>query len=149
MYVVLRGKDLAAVTEALKTVSGANSALFDYARREAWRRGATRLTILADPYAAPFYARNGARRIACPGFRLCQRDLQWPVEKQNVLFAQLLDAEAACKLAVFLHGMAGDLADAHAGGISLIASDLVSHIGTAVQELTASRRPAANQNSGT
>ena len=63
--------------------------------------------------------------------------------------AQLLDAEAACKLAVFLHGMAGDLADAHAGGISLIASDLVSHIGTAVQELTASRRPAANQNSGT
>ena len=58
--------------------------------------------------------------------------------------AQLLDAEAACKLAVYLHGMAGDLADAHAGGMSLIASDLVSHIGTAVHELTASRS-AANQ----
>ena len=26
--------------------------------------------------------------------------------------AQLLDAEAACKLAVYLHGMAGDLAEA-------------------------------------
>src|SRR5262252_1385976 len=58
--------------------------------------------------------------------------------------AQLLDSEAACKLAVYLHGMAGDLADAHAGDLSLIASDLVSHIGTAVHELTASRS-AANQ----
>jgi NAD(P)H-hydrate epimerase len=60
--------------------------------------------------------------------------------------AQLLDAEAACKLAVYLHGMAGDLADAHAGDLSLIASDLVGHIGTAVQELTASRRAASQGN---
>ena len=29
--------------------------------------------------------------------------------------AQLLDAEAACKLAVYLHGMAGDLAEATEG----------------------------------
>jgi NAD(P)H-hydrate epimerase len=62
--------------------------------------------------------------------------------------AQLLDAEAACKLAVYLHGMAGDLADAHAGDLSMIASDLVEHIGAAVQELTASRR-ASNQGTGT
>jgi len=32
MYVVLRGKDLAAVAEALKTVGGANNALFEYAK---------------------------------------------------------------------------------------------------------------------
>jgi NAD(P)H-hydrate epimerase len=30
-------------------------------------------------------------------------------------FAQLLDAEAACKLAVYLHGSAGDLAEADEG----------------------------------
>ena len=29
--------------------------------------------------------------------------------------AQLLDAEAACKLAVYLHGLAGDLAEAEKG----------------------------------
>jgi len=62
--------------------------------------------------------------------------------------AQLLDAEAACKLAVYLHGMAGDLADAHAGDMSLVASDLVAHIGPAVQELTASRR-VTNQGTNT
>ena len=58
--------------------------------------------------------------------------------------AQLLDAEAACKLAVYLHGMAGDLADGENGDVSLIASDLVSHIGEAIQELTGRRR-IANQ----
>ena len=31
--------------------------------------------------------------------------------------AQLLDAEAACKLAVYLHGMAGDLAEADEGEV--------------------------------
>jgi GNAT superfamily N-acetyltransferase len=43
--------------------AGFGRALLDHATREAKRRGATRLTILADPYAAPFYERNGARRI--------------------------------------------------------------------------------------
>jgi hypothetical protein len=32
MYVVLRGKDLASVAEALQVISGANVALRDYAR---------------------------------------------------------------------------------------------------------------------
>jgi hypothetical protein len=32
MYVVLRGKDLASIAEALHLISGANSALRDYAR---------------------------------------------------------------------------------------------------------------------
>jgi NAD(P)H-hydrate epimerase len=51
--------------------------------------------------------------------------------------AQLLDAEAACKLAVYLHGRAGDLAEREEGEISLTAGDLAGHIGSAVFELTA------------
>jgi GNAT superfamily N-acetyltransferase len=43
--------------------AGFGRALLDHATQEARRRGATRLTILADPCAAPFYERNGARRI--------------------------------------------------------------------------------------
>ncbi|HEX7140072.1 MAG TPA: NAD(P)H-hydrate dehydratase [Vicinamibacterales bacterium] len=54
--------------------------------------------------------------------------------------AQLLDAEAACKLAVYLHGMAGDLADADEGEVSMTAADLAGHIGDAVLELTARRK---------
>ena len=54
--------------------------------------------------------------------------------------AQLLDAEAACKLAVYLHGMAGDLAEADEGEVSMIAGDLAAHIGDAVMELTARRK---------
>jgi ADP-dependent NAD(P)H-hydrate dehydratase / NAD(P)H-hydrate epimerase len=61
---------------------------------------------------------------------------------------QLLDAEAACKVAVYLHGMAGDLADADEGDVGLIASDVVSHLGDALQELMARRR-VVNQGSGT
>ena len=38
--------------------------------------------------------------------------------------AQLLDAEAACKLAVYLHGMAGDLAEADEGEVAMTAGDL-------------------------
>jgi len=56
-------------------------------------------------------------------------------------FAQLLDAEAACKLAVYLHGTAGDLAEADEGDVALIAGDVASRLGDAVMELTARRRP--------
>ena len=55
-------------------------------------------------------------------------------------FAQLLDAEAACKLAVYLHGSAGDLAEADEGEVALIAADVAAHLGDAVLELTARRR---------
>ncbi|HEX4932383.1 MAG TPA: NAD(P)H-hydrate dehydratase [Gemmatimonadaceae bacterium] len=55
-------------------------------------------------------------------------------------FAQLLDAEAACKLAVYLHGLAGDLAEADEGEISLTAGDLLLRISDAVAELTARKR---------
>ena len=54
--------------------------------------------------------------------------------------AQLLDAEAACQLAVYLHGMAGDLAEADEGEVSMTAGDLAAHIGDAVMELTARRK---------
>ena len=55
-------------------------------------------------------------------------------------FAQLLDAEAACKLAVYLHGTAGDLAEADEGEVALVAGDLAARLGDAVMELTARRR---------
>jgi ADP-dependent NAD(P)H-hydrate dehydratase / NAD(P)H-hydrate epimerase len=54
-------------------------------------------------------------------------------------FAQLLDAEAACKLAVHLHGTAGDLAEADEGDVALIAGDVASRLGDAIMELTARR----------
>jgi NAD(P)H-hydrate epimerase len=53
---------------------------------------------------------------------------------------QLLDAEAACKLGVFLHGSAGDLAEAAEGEVALTASDLLDHLGDAVLELSARKR---------
>lgn len=54
--------------------------------------------------------------------------------------AQLLDAEAACMLATYVHGAAGELADADSGEVSMIASDVVEHISDAILELTARRR---------
>ncbi len=57
--------------------------------------------------------------------------------------AQLHDAARACCLAVYLHGAAGDLAEADEGEIAMTAGDILSHLGDAVQELTARQRPAA------
>ena len=54
--------------------------------------------------------------------------------------AQLLDAEAACKLGVYLHALAGDLAEADEGEVAMTAGDLASHLGDAVLELTATRK---------
>lgn len=55
-------------------------------------------------------------------------------------FAQLLDPEAAGKIAVYLHGTAGDLAGGDEGEVSLIATDLVAHIGEAIIQLTTRRK---------
>jgi ADP-dependent NAD(P)H-hydrate dehydratase / NAD(P)H-hydrate epimerase len=55
-------------------------------------------------------------------------------------FAQILDAEGACKLAVYLHGLAGDLAEADEGENALIATDIAARLGDALLELTARRR---------
>jgi hydroxyethylthiazole kinase-like uncharacterized protein yjeF len=54
--------------------------------------------------------------------------------------SQLLDAEAACKLAVYLHGLAGDLAEADEGEVSMTAGDVAGHLGDAMLELTARRK---------
>jgi NAD(P)H-hydrate epimerase len=56
-------------------------------------------------------------------------------------FGQLLDAEAAAKLAVYLHGLAGDLAEADEGEVALVAGDVVARLGDAVLELTGERVP--------
>ena len=50
--------------------------------------------------------------------------------------AQLLDAEAACRLAVFLHGAAGDLAEAREGQVAMTATDVLLHLGEALNQLT-------------
>jgi NAD(P)H-hydrate epimerase len=54
--------------------------------------------------------------------------------------AQLLDAEAACKLAVYLHGIAGDLAEADEGEVAMTSTDVAQHLGDAIMELTARRK---------
>jgi ADP-dependent NAD(P)H-hydrate dehydratase / NAD(P)H-hydrate epimerase len=54
--------------------------------------------------------------------------------------AHLLDAEAACKIAVYLHALAGDLTEADEGEVAMTAGDLAAHLGDAVLELTARRR---------
>ena len=63
-------------------------------------------------------------------------------------FAQLLDAEAACKLAVYLHGTAGDLAEADEGELALLPTDIAGHLGDAVLELTARRRVKRSHDNG-
>jgi NAD(P)H-hydrate epimerase len=55
-------------------------------------------------------------------------------------FGQLLDAESAARLGVYLHGAAGDLSEADEGEHALIAGDLIAHLGDALLELTARRR---------
>lgn len=54
--------------------------------------------------------------------------------------AQLLDAEAACRLAVFLHGVAGDLSEASEGELAMTATDLLAHIGDAICEITTTKK---------
>jgi NAD(P)H-hydrate epimerase len=56
--------------------------------------------------------------------------------------AQLLDAEAACRLAVFLHGMAGDIAESSEGQVSMTATDILAVIGDAMHRLTGKAQPA-------
>jgi NAD(P)H-hydrate epimerase len=63
--------------------------------------------------------------------------------------AQLLDAEAACRLAVFLHGAAGDMAEADEGQVAMIASDLIAHLGDALTRLTNPEKDSSSSASGT
>ena len=59
--------------------------------------------------------------------------------------AQLLDAEAACKLAVYLHGSAGDLAETDEGQIALMATDVAARLGDAAQHLNGKRVTASSE----
>jgi ADP-dependent NAD(P)H-hydrate dehydratase / NAD(P)H-hydrate epimerase len=61
--------------------------------------------------------------------------------------AQLLDAEAACRLAVYLHGLAGDLAEADEGEVSMTAADVAGHLGDAMLEITARRKVVSKDGS--
>ncbi|MBI3048323.1 MAG: NAD(P)H-hydrate dehydratase [Acidobacteria bacterium] len=56
--------------------------------------------------------------------------------------AQLLDAEGACRLAVFLHGAAGDLAEAAEGQVSMTATDVLARLGEALNRLTGAEKDA-------
>ena len=58
--------------------------------------------------------------------------------------AQLLDAEAACRLGVFLHGTAGDMAEARDGQVAMTATDVLDLIGGALRYVTTGERPAAS-----
>ena len=49
-------------------------------------------------------------------------------------------SEAACKIAVYLHGLSGDLAEADEGEVAMTAGDVVRHLSDAVLELTARRK---------
>lgn len=62
-------------------------------------------------------------------------------------FAQLLDAEAACTLAVYVHGAAGDLAESDEGQIALIASDVADRLGDAMRDLSGRRAAAGADDS--
>jgi NAD(P)H-hydrate epimerase len=55
-------------------------------------------------------------------------------------FGQLLDADGAARLAVYLHGLAGDLAEADEGEVAMVAGDILDRLGDAVADLTGRRR---------
>lgn len=83
-------------------------------------------TVFVNPTGNPGMATGGTGDVLCG--------------MVAALLAQLLDAEAACTLAVYLHGMAGDLAQADEGEMAMTAGDVAAHIGDAVLELTARRK---------
>jgi ADP-dependent NAD(P)H-hydrate dehydratase / NAD(P)H-hydrate epimerase len=47
--------------------------------------------------------------------------------------AQLLDAEAACRLAVFLHGLPATSRRRTKGQVAMTAGDVVAHLGDALE----------------
>jgi NAD(P)H-hydrate epimerase len=61
--------------------------------------------------------------------------------------AQRHDAEDAARLAVYLHGLAGDLAAVERGEVALVAGDLIDRLGAAVLDLTgaASKKPGGDR----
>ncbi len=60
-------------------------------------------------------------------------------------FGQLLDADAACRVGVYLHGFAGDLALREHGENALIASDIITHLGQATRDIFVPAQDAADE----
>ncbi len=60
-------------------------------------------------------------------------------------FGQLLDADAACRVGVYLHGFAGDLALREYGENALIASDIITHLGQATRDIFVPAQDAADE----
>lgn len=91
-------------------------------------------TVVATPEGSAFINLTGNAGMATAGTGdvLAGAIAAWA--------GQLLDVEAACKLGVYLHGAAGDLAEADEGEIGLIAGDVADRLGDAVLELTARRK---------
>jgi hydroxyethylthiazole kinase-like uncharacterized protein yjeF len=91
-------------------------------------------TIIATPEGAAYINLTGNPGMATAGTGdvLTGVTAAWA--------AQLLDAEAAAQLSVYLHGLAGDLAEADDSDVSLIATDVIGRLGDAVAELTARKR---------
>jgi NAD(P)H-hydrate epimerase len=63
----------------------------------------------------------------------------------TALLGQGLSAFDAARLGVYVHGLAGDLAAARLGQVSLVARDLISHLPAAFQQIA----PTATDNRGT
>jgi hydroxyethylthiazole kinase-like uncharacterized protein yjeF len=91
-------------------------------------------TIIAGPEGRSFVTLTGNAGMATGG----TGDLLTGMI--GAWFAQILDPEGACKLAVYLHGTAGDLAEADEGEVALLPSDIAERLGDAVLELTARKR---------
>lgn len=91
-------------------------------------------TLIATPSGSVFINPTGNPGMATGGTGdvLCGMVAAW--------LAQLLDAEAACKLAVYLHGLAGDLAEAELGDAPLIAGDVAQYISDAYVQLMSKRK---------
>ena len=91
-------------------------------------------TLIATPDGAVFINPTGNAGMATGGTGdvLTGMIAAW--------LAQLLDAEGACKAAVYLHGLAGDLAKVEEGEIAMTATSVVRQLGPAFLELTGRRQ---------
>jgi NAD(P)H-hydrate epimerase len=58
--------------------------------------------------------------------------------------AQMADPVDACRLAVYLHGAAGDIAASVEGQVAMTAGDILRHLGEAELALTAPAEPATD-----
>ena len=87
-------------------------------------------TIIATPSGRTFINPTGNSGLATAGTGdvLTGMIAAW--------LGQLLDAEAACRLAVFLHGAAADLLEQSEGQVAMIAGDLIGALGSTLTRLT-------------